>query len=102
MGQHTLLHGEALLVIASADAHHVTLQKYKKQPVISGFIIWGNLRSLRSSSTSISFWQPVAGNEMFSCKRVVVQSSLNAPYHAWVHSQVTLALLLYDILLGII
>uniref|UniRef100_A0A8C7HD04 Uncharacterized protein n=1 Tax=Oncorhynchus kisutch TaxID=8019 RepID=A0A8C7HD04_ONCKI len=22
MGQHTLLHGEALLVVASADAHH--------------------------------------------------------------------------------
>lgn len=27
VGQHTLLHGEALLVIASADAHHITLQK---------------------------------------------------------------------------
>uniref|UniRef100_A0A672Y492 Uncharacterized protein n=1 Tax=Sphaeramia orbicularis TaxID=375764 RepID=A0A672Y492_9TELE len=40
MGQHTLLHGEALLVVAAADAHH-------------------NVRNLRSSSTSISFWQPV-------------------------------------------
>lgn len=27
VGQHTLLHGEALLVVASADAHHITLQK---------------------------------------------------------------------------
>lgn len=26
MGQHTLLHGEALFVIASADAHNITLQ----------------------------------------------------------------------------
>lgn len=26
VGQHTLLHGEALLVIASADAHHITLK----------------------------------------------------------------------------
>ena len=25
VGQHTLLHGEALLVVASADAHHITL-----------------------------------------------------------------------------
>lgn len=27
VGQHTLLHGEALLVVASADAHHIALQK---------------------------------------------------------------------------
>lgn len=27
MGQHTLFHGEALLVVASADANHITLQK---------------------------------------------------------------------------
>lgn len=26
VGQNTLLHGEALLVVASADAHHITLQ----------------------------------------------------------------------------
>ena len=25
VGQHALLHGEALLVVASADAHHITL-----------------------------------------------------------------------------
>lgn len=25
MGQHALFHGEALLVVAAADAHHVTL-----------------------------------------------------------------------------
>lgn len=31
VGQHTLLHGEALLVVASADAHHITLQKQRKQ-----------------------------------------------------------------------
>uniref|UniRef100_A0A674MZB6 Uncharacterized protein n=1 Tax=Takifugu rubripes TaxID=31033 RepID=A0A674MZB6_TAKRU len=51
VGQHTLLHGKTLLVVASADAHHVSLDKRKV---------------LRSSSTSMSFWQPVAGNEMFS------------------------------------
>lgn len=27
VGQHTLLHGETLLVVASADAHHITLKK---------------------------------------------------------------------------
>lgn len=27
VGQHPLLHGEALFVVASADAHHITLQK---------------------------------------------------------------------------
>lgn len=27
VGQHALLHGEALLVIATTDAHHITLQK---------------------------------------------------------------------------
>lgn len=27
VGQHTLFHGEALLVVASTDAHHITLQK---------------------------------------------------------------------------
>lgn len=26
VGQHALLHGEALLVVASADAHHITLR----------------------------------------------------------------------------
>lgn len=26
VGQNTLLHGKALLVVASADAHHITLQ----------------------------------------------------------------------------
>ncbi|KAF3852333.1 hypothetical protein F7725_005689 [Dissostichus mawsoni] len=31
VGQHTLLHGEALLVIASADAHHIPLLRYSKQ-----------------------------------------------------------------------
>lgn len=29
VGQHTLLHGETLLVVASADAHHVSLEKRK-------------------------------------------------------------------------
>lgn len=34
MGQHTLLHGEALPVVAPADAHNVTLQKYRKNSVL--------------------------------------------------------------------
>uniref|UniRef100_A0A8C4DJI7 Uncharacterized protein n=1 Tax=Dicentrarchus labrax TaxID=13489 RepID=A0A8C4DJI7_DICLA len=54
VGQHTLLHGEALLVIASADAHHITLHKVSSH--LSG-------HTLLVEST---FWQPVAGNEMFS------------------------------------
>lgn len=29
VGQHTLLHGKTLLVVASADAHHVSLEKRK-------------------------------------------------------------------------
>uniref|UniRef100_A0A3Q1J0D2 Uncharacterized protein n=1 Tax=Anabas testudineus TaxID=64144 RepID=A0A3Q1J0D2_ANATE len=55
MGQHTLLHGEALLVVASADAHHITLQKVSRH--FSGH----------------TFWQPVAGNEMFSCNKVAIE-----------------------------
>ena len=35
MGQHALLHGEALLVVASADANHITLKRYRKQILIS-------------------------------------------------------------------
>lgn len=31
IGQHTLLHGETLLVVASADAHHISLEKRKLQ-----------------------------------------------------------------------
>lgn len=27
VGQHTLLHGKALLVVAPADAHHITLEE---------------------------------------------------------------------------
>uniref|UniRef100_A0A665TMP3 Uncharacterized protein n=1 Tax=Echeneis naucrates TaxID=173247 RepID=A0A665TMP3_ECHNA len=64
MGQHTLLHGETLLVIASTDAHHITLAYL---PLISQ----GVSRHLSGHTLLIesTFWQPVAGNEMFSCKR---------------------------------
>uniref|UniRef100_A0A3B4WQX4 Uncharacterized protein n=1 Tax=Seriola lalandi dorsalis TaxID=1841481 RepID=A0A3B4WQX4_SERLL len=71
MGQHTLLHGEALLVVASADAHHITLQKVSSN--LSG-------HTLLIEST---FWQPVAGNEMFSCKSrkvVVGRERISAPW----------------------
>uniref|UniRef100_A0A3B5BJ48 Uncharacterized protein n=1 Tax=Stegastes partitus TaxID=144197 RepID=A0A3B5BJ48_9TELE len=53
VGQHTLLHGETLLVVASADADHR----------ISGHL------SGHTLLIEGTFWQPVAGNEMFSCKR---------------------------------
>ncbi|KAG7274524.1 hypothetical protein CRUP_025717 [Coryphaenoides rupestris] len=32
VGQHTLLHGEALLVVAAADAHHVALEEEEEPP----------------------------------------------------------------------
>uniref|UniRef100_A0A672G798 Uncharacterized protein n=1 Tax=Salarias fasciatus TaxID=181472 RepID=A0A672G798_SALFA len=54
VGQHTLLHGEALLVIASADAHHITLQEVSSH-------LCGHTLLIESA-----FWQPVAGKEMFS------------------------------------
>lgn len=31
IGQYTLLHGKTLLVVASADAHHISLEKRKLQ-----------------------------------------------------------------------
>lgn len=34
MGEYTLLHGEALLVVASADAHYITLKKKKRQEFV--------------------------------------------------------------------
>uniref|UniRef100_A0A8C5FPS6 Uncharacterized protein n=1 Tax=Gadus morhua TaxID=8049 RepID=A0A8C5FPS6_GADMO len=74
VGQHTLLHGEALLVVTATDAHHVTLgigQEGKVSYLLLDLYrleLIRKVRSLRSSSTSISFWQPVAGNEMLSCK----------------------------------
>uniref|UniRef100_A0A8C8GH41 Uncharacterized protein n=1 Tax=Oncorhynchus tshawytscha TaxID=74940 RepID=A0A8C8GH41_ONCTS len=51
MGQHTLLHGEALLVIASTDAHHVALGEVRAKFFKNNL----KVRNLRSSSTSISF-----------------------------------------------
>uniref|UniRef100_A0A674C3G1 Uncharacterized protein n=1 Tax=Salmo trutta TaxID=8032 RepID=A0A674C3G1_SALTR len=48
VGQHTLLHGEALLVIASADAHHG----------ISSHLC-GHTLLIKGSQL------PVAGNEIF-------------------------------------
>lgn len=38
MGQHTLLHGETLLVVASTDAHHITLYKCRKHVITLLFI----------------------------------------------------------------
>lgn len=37
MGEYALLHGEALLVIASTDAHYITLQKKRQEVVPSAF-----------------------------------------------------------------
>lgn len=33
VGQYTLLHGKTLLVVASADAHHITLEETKVRPL---------------------------------------------------------------------
>uniref|UniRef100_A0A3B4FID6 Uncharacterized protein n=2 Tax=Haplochromini TaxID=319058 RepID=A0A3B4FID6_9CICH len=52
-GQHTLLHGETLLVVSSADAHYIALQKVSRHLSGHSLLIEG------------TFWQPVAGNEMF-------------------------------------
>uniref|UniRef100_A0A8C9Z4C0 Uncharacterized protein n=1 Tax=Sander lucioperca TaxID=283035 RepID=A0A8C9Z4C0_SANLU len=61
VGQHPLLHGEALFVVASADAHHITLQKVSRH--LSGH----------------TFWQPVAGNEMFKFGKHCTFILLNRP-----------------------
>lgn len=37
IGQHTLLHGETLFVVASADAHYVALQEERNQIVTFHF-----------------------------------------------------------------
>uniref|UniRef100_A0A8D3CL34 Uncharacterized protein n=1 Tax=Scophthalmus maximus TaxID=52904 RepID=A0A8D3CL34_SCOMX len=58
VGQHALLHGEALLVVASADANHITL--------------------VSSHLSGHTFWQPVAGNEMF--KKCCTFILPNRPY----------------------
>uniref|UniRef100_A0A3Q3N4Q9 Uncharacterized protein n=1 Tax=Labrus bergylta TaxID=56723 RepID=A0A3Q3N4Q9_9LABR len=77
VSENTLLHGEALLVVTSADAHHVTLQNGEPSGYIT-FIQVIKVRNLRSSSTSISFWQPVAGKEISGkhCTFIL----LNRPY----------------------
>lgn len=37
-GQHTLLHGETLLVVASADAHYIALQKHRAVCCFTSFL----------------------------------------------------------------
>uniref|UniRef100_A0A3Q2Q104 Uncharacterized protein n=1 Tax=Fundulus heteroclitus TaxID=8078 RepID=A0A3Q2Q104_FUNHE len=61
MGQHPLLHGEALLVVAPADAHHTAYLPLISQGVSSHL-------SGHTLLVEDAFWQPVAGNEMFSCE----------------------------------
>uniref|UniRef100_A0A3Q2WBD2 Uncharacterized protein n=1 Tax=Haplochromis burtoni TaxID=8153 RepID=A0A3Q2WBD2_HAPBU len=46
-GQHTLLHGETLLVVSSADAHYIALQKVSRHLSGHSLLIEG------------TFWQPV-------------------------------------------
>nr|BAE89090.1 unnamed protein product [Macaca fascicularis] len=69
MGQDTLLHGETLFVVPTTDSDHITLPFFT-QSVSSNFcghtLLIKSTEVLRSSSTSMSFWQPVAGKEMFS------------------------------------
>uniref|UniRef100_A0A4W6C1N9 Uncharacterized protein n=1 Tax=Lates calcarifer TaxID=8187 RepID=A0A4W6C1N9_LATCA len=68
VGQHTLLHGEALLVVASADAAYLPLISQRVSSHLSG-------HTLLIEST---FWQPVAGNEMF--KKCCTFILPNRPY----------------------
>uniref|UniRef100_A0A3Q2E288 Uncharacterized protein n=1 Tax=Cyprinodon variegatus TaxID=28743 RepID=A0A3Q2E288_CYPVA len=70
MRQYSLLHGEALLVIATADAHHI---KATYLPLISQRVsshLCGHTLLVKDA-----FWQPVAGNEMFSYKTNKSQNS---------------------------
>uniref|UniRef100_A0A8C9MAA7 Uncharacterized protein n=1 Tax=Panthera tigris altaica TaxID=74533 RepID=A0A8C9MAA7_PANTA len=73
-GQDTLLHGEALFVIVTTDSDHVTLPFFT-QSIHSDFCSHMLLTK--------SFWQPVAGKEMFSfilklptASKVVIRKSI--------------------------
>ncbi|KAL4838730.1 hypothetical protein H8958_011053 [Nasalis larvatus] len=52
MGQDTLLHGETLFVVPTTDSDHITLPFFTQ--------------SVSSNFCGHTFWQPVAGKEMFS------------------------------------
>uniref|UniRef100_A0A3Q0QXM7 Uncharacterized protein n=1 Tax=Amphilophus citrinellus TaxID=61819 RepID=A0A3Q0QXM7_AMPCI len=69
-GQHTLLHGEALLVVGLLVCHAITLNK-AYLPLISQRVS----RHLSGHSLLIegTFWQPVAGYEMFTASRSKTQ-----------------------------
>uniref|UniRef100_A0A671P7I6 Uncharacterized protein n=1 Tax=Sinocyclocheilus anshuiensis TaxID=1608454 RepID=A0A671P7I6_9TELE len=58
MGQHTLLHGEALFVVASTDAHNIALQHKHSYRVCSHFC--GHALLIEDPQF------PVAGNEILS------------------------------------
>lgn len=49
VGQYTLFHGEALLVVASADAHHIALHKYRKPDINSLLFIQGAQNSVKDA-----------------------------------------------------
>uniref|UniRef100_A0A670HZC7 Uncharacterized protein n=1 Tax=Podarcis muralis TaxID=64176 RepID=A0A670HZC7_PODMU len=68
VSQDPLLHGEALFVIASTDCgQHIPSTPRQEHPETSAVMHFlQKVRSLCSSSTSISFWQPVAGKKMSS------------------------------------
>ena len=64
MGQDTLLHGETLLIVPAINSDHITLQSVSSNFCGHSLLVEG--MKFLFIVYFISFWQPVAGKEMFS------------------------------------